>query len=175
MADYHVYIHYVATGGGNSSSSSATKPTKPSKQKVSVGKTGKGKTIPSAPSSSGGTSSSSTRVPSYVPNSNIANTVLDIMENGFSVTNAIGVLKIAYQAFELGNKATGVIAQYSSSRSGDYAFYDEWQNFNTALNNIKNPISAAVNAYMTRLNWTENERKQQEQRELYGDAEILDL
>lgn len=155
--NYHIYIHQTKEIIHK----------KVVTNKISFG-SGKGGTKPSGIRGS----DKSSRIPSQVPGSGIANSVLSIAKNGMSVGGVIGVAIAVAKATEQAQKAVGKLAEQTASQTGDYTWSTWWNNMSNAQHNVMHPFSAWLKAQQTDASWARANKKAEEQRSLLGDTAL---
>lgn len=156
--NYHIYIHQ-------------TKETVDKKVIVHkiIGRPGGTPTDPSSPGGGGFS------VPSQIPGSGIANSIIRLARNGATAASVMGVAVAVVKATEQAQKTVGKLAEQTASASGDYSWSIWWNNMATEQHNIFHPVSSWWNAQQTEASWARANKKVDEQRTLLGDAALNTL
>lgn len=159
--NYHIYIHQTK---------------EIIRKKVIVhqvtGKPGGTPTDPSSPGEGGGGGFS---VPSQIPGSGIANTVIRMSKSGVTASGVIALAVAVVKATEQAQKTVGKLAEQTASASGDYSWSIWWNNLANEQHNLFHPFSAWIGAQQTEASWARANKKVDEQRTLLGDAALNTL
>lgn len=148
------------------------------------------KTTPKAPSDYGGDSDKGggtkptppndgdgrNRVPSYVPYSSQMNTVGRLFSKGTSCfAKASIALGILVKTLKIAEQTTTAINNYVSVQTGDYSSKLKWDNIDRTIQNVTNPISSSVGAFLAQEAWERSDLAKDEQRTLLGDTQLNTL
>jgi len=160
--NYHIYIHNIVE---------QRKPTVPNPPSKGGSGNGSG-TVPNPPSGSG--SSVPSRVPSFVPGSQVFNT-LKRFQSAKGLTLPPVAIGVAIQVVKSAEQAITTMNDYVSKQTGDYTSKLAWDNAMQTQKNVLHPVSSTIQAYLTREEWERRDKAVAEERSLLGDTAINTL
>lgn len=158
--NYHIYIHQTKEVIHKHVTA----------QKVSSSGNGGG-----TKSSGVGGSKKIKRIPSQVPGSRIANTVIGIVNKGWTAGGVIGAVIAIAKATEFAQKSSGKLAEQTATLTGDYTYTTFHNNMAQTQHNILHPLSSSYKAQLVEASWLMASKRTDEQRSLLGDTAINTL
>lgn len=161
MADYNIYIHAINGGPGQYN------PTAPWSQREG---NDSGIFSQTQSQTGGGLGSVPGAITKAVALARNPDSVIATASN--TALKALPWVAAAVACVDLGIKAYETALEFATLQSGDFARKTFWDNLKQGTSNIFHPVSSSIQSLKTHIEWTIQNQRRAQDRDLLGDSVI---